>query len=115
MYFEVIPAAGVARRATQQFTYLHNRERRYIPPETMNNAVEARREDEREKIVQARLSPLLPFDSSAYINGTVTRSGQAIPHPLKATLVPPAPLLFTASTNETATLKDVAMSLQNIC
>ncbi len=108
VYFELIPAAGVARRTPQQFTYLHSRERRYIPPETMSNAVEARREDDREQIARARLTPLLPFDSSAYINGTVARSAQTIPLPLKATLVPAAPLLFNTAANETATLQAIA-------
>ncbi|WP_339056433.1 hypothetical protein [Candidatus Regiella endosymbiont of Tuberolachnus salignus] len=108
VYFELIPAAGVARRTPQQFTYLHSRERRYIPMETMDNAVEARREHEREQIARARITPLLPFDSSAYINGTVARSAQTIPQPLNATLVPAAPLLFNTAANETATLQAIA-------
>ncbi|MDB5979664.1 MAG: hypothetical protein JWQ69_679, partial [Pseudomonas sp.] len=98
-YFEVIPAAGVARRIVQRFNYHPELDHGFS-----GNIVETVEKNRRnaETTAKALVTPQLPVDSSAYLQGTVSRSASQFEHPLQATLVPSLNLIFVPNASETA-------------
>ncbi|HEY0286454.1 MAG TPA: hypothetical protein VGC62_05510, partial [Pseudomonas sp.] len=84
-YFQVIPAAGMATRIAQTFNY--DPQPDYGEGgETLGAAV-ARHEKNRQQVVTASLTPLLPMDSDAYLSGAVSRSTRQLHHPLPGRLI----------------------------
>jgi hypothetical protein len=98
-YFEVIPAAGVARRIVQRFNYNPELDHGFS-----GNLAETVEKNQRnaETTANALVTPQLPVDSSAYLKGTVSRSASQFEHPLQATLVPSLNLIFVPNASETA-------------
>ncbi|AHG43388.1 hypothetical protein N018_25425 [Pseudomonas syringae CC1557] len=93
-FFELIPAAGIAGEARQKFTYAVDGVT-WSRPISMIEAFDHKAAHER-RIEKARVTPLLPMDSDAYLTGTVSRSSQAFHQPQKGTLVPSAELVYLA-------------------
>lgn len=98
-FFEVIPAAGVARRIAQRFDYHPQLDHGFS-----GNLAETVEKNQRnaETLAKALVTAQLPVDSSAYLKGSVSRSGSQFEHPLQATLVPSPNLIFVPDAAETA-------------
>lgn len=104
-FFELIPAAGVARQVSQHFSYHVE-----LDQGLSGNIVETVEKQRRnaEKIAKALVTPLLPFDSDAYLKGSVSRSASQFNHPLRATLVPSSSLVFLPGASEPDMLDSLA-------
>lgn len=105
--FEVIPAAGVARRTTNRFEYRVQESQ----STGVISVVQAWQHHEHNQQAEARaeVTPLLDLDSDAYLKGVVSRSSQHLQHPLQGTLQPSAELVFAADGN----VQDLLESLSN--
>lgn len=103
-YFELFPSAGVLRRCDQRFVYLA---KATVDATTFSDplagAFHAKSlmtyEQQRKN---ARLKPLQPLDSDAYLHGTPSYSQQAIKTPLKGTLAPASTYLFCGTDTQQA-------------
>lgn len=104
-FFELIPAAGVARQASQRFNYHVELDQGFSG--NIGETVE-KQERNAEKIAKAFVTPLLPFDSDAYLKGSVSRSASQLNHPLQATLVPSPSLVFIPGASEPDMLGSLA-------
>ncbi|MGN2432866.1 deaminase domain-containing protein [Pseudomonas syringae] len=91
-FFELIPAAGIAGEARQKFTY----EVDGVTWSRPISLIEAfnRKAAHEQRIEKARVTPLLPMDSDAYLTGTVSRSSQVYHQPQEGTLIPSAELVY---------------------
>jgi hypothetical protein len=97
VFFEIIPAAGVARRIANRFEYrVEDSESTGIlsPIQAIHH-----HEEHGLHVVQAEVTPLVALDSDAYLHGTVSRSSKSPRHPLKGTLQPAAQLVFVEDGN----------------
>lgn len=97
IFFEVIPAAGVARRITSRFEYLAQESE----STGVITIVEAWQHHEHSQQAEARaeVTPLVDLDSDAYLKGVISRSSEHLQHPLTGTLQPSAGLVFDADGN----------------
>lgn len=98
-YFELIPSAGVLRSCKQEFNYLPktllNARLLSIPVTGTLHGKQVEQAEARRK--EARLKPVQPLDSDAYLTGTPSRSSQATKTPLKGTLSPASTYLFSGT------------------
>ncbi|QHF01107.1 hypothetical protein N015_01260 [Pseudomonas asturiensis] len=105
-FFELIPAAGVAREVSQRFTYSVDGVT-WSHPVSIPEAFHLR-EAHRRRIEEARTTPLLPMDSDAYLTGTVSRAITAIHAPAQGTLVPSDELVYLTAADEQASVAALA-------
>ena len=104
-YFEIFPSAGVIRSSNQQFQYDAP-----LDDHISGNIVdsEVKNDDNAAKILLARLSPLRPLDSDAYLHGTPSRSSLHPHQPIQGKLVPAAGRVYGAEESEDAFLQKLA-------
>lgn len=103
-FFELIPAAGVARQTSQRFNYQVP-----APQYNLDIVLNGAKEDRyNQDVEEARITPLLPFDSDAYLKGSVSRSASQFNHPLRATLVPSSSLVLLPGASEPDMLDSLA-------
>nr|WP_249583094.1 deaminase domain-containing protein [Pseudomonas viridiflava] len=108
-FFELIPASGVARQVRQSFRYSVE-EVTWSGTPSIPEALR-RREAHQQRIEAARTTPLLPMDSDAYLNGTVSRSS-ADPHsPAQGTLIPATHLVYLNDADEHTRIDTLARSV----
>ncbi len=105
-FFELIPASGVAREVSQSFTYS-------VEDVTWSGIISIpealrRREAHQRRIEKARTTPLLPMDSDAYLNGTVSRSLMSPHTPKQGTLIPSVELVYLPDTDEPTRIDTLA-------
>ncbi|KQQ53511.1 hypothetical protein ASF84_16975 [Pseudomonas sp. Leaf127] len=104
-FLELIPAGGVVRTVTQRFDYT-------VPPETdlSGNIAETVDKQERhaQRIATARVTPLLPLDSDAYLHGRASRSATQYHQPQHGVLVPDADLVYRVDGSEQDRLDTLA-------
>lgn len=106
-FFEIIPAAGVARQVSQGFDY-HVPE----PDYTWDIVTNGQKEQLwHQAQALAKVTPLNPVDSDAYLLGSVSRSTVRPAHPLKATLIPAPALVFLPAASEALALDAVAAAV----
>ncbi|KPW69825.1 hypothetical protein ALQ64_04966 [Pseudomonas cannabina] len=105
-FFELIPAAGVAGEARQAFTY----EVEGVTWSGVISIIEAlrRKEAHQRRIEKARVTPLWPMDSDAYLLGAVSRSSAALHQPQQGTLIPSATLVYSADADQQSGLDILA-------
>ncbi|WP_165840756.1 deaminase domain-containing protein [Pseudomonas sp. SDI] len=103
-YFEIIPGAGIVRPCQQQFHYRVEPTGGFSGNLGETIARLQRYEDAKRR---ARQTPLLPFDSDAYLTGTPSRR-QPFNTPLKGTLIPAATQVYGAEQDERAFLLTLA-------
>lgn len=103
-FFEIIPAAGVARQVPQAFDYQVP-----VPEHTYDLVMDGAREDlYHQARAVAHVMLLNPVDSDAYLSGSVSRSAAQPNNPLNATLVPGPVLTFLPNASEASALDAVA-------
>ena len=93
-FFELIPASGVVREIPQAFTY-------EVEDVTWSGTVSIaeafhRRDEHLRRIEHARVTPLRPMDSDAYLTGAASRSSSVYHQPQQGTLIPSAELIYLA-------------------
>ncbi|WP_122670232.1 deaminase domain-containing protein [Pseudomonas viridiflava] len=105
-FFELIPAAGVAGEVRQAFRYA-------VEGVTWSGTIPitealSRKEAHQRRIEKARVTPLWPMDSDAYLLGAVSRSSAALHQPQQGTLIPSATLVYFADTDQQSGLDILA-------
>ncbi|MDF9616694.1 deaminase domain-containing protein [Pseudomonas entomophila] len=83
-FFELTPGAGALRPCSQQFNY-----KVVLNTGFSGNIVEtvAKRWENNDRKLQARVTPLQPLDSDAYLNGTPSRLADKLQTPRKGKLI----------------------------
>lgn len=97
VFFEIIPAAGVARRIANRFEYrVEDSESTGIlsPIQAIHH-----HNEHALHVAQAEMTPLVALDSDAYLHGTVSRSATSPRHPLEGTLKAALDLVFVEDGN----------------
>ncbi|RMO97513.1 hypothetical protein ALQ33_01951 [Pseudomonas syringae pv. philadelphi] len=105
-FFELIPAAGIAGEVRQKFTYAVD-DVTWSKPISIFEALGLKAAREK-RIEEAKVTPLLPMDSDAYLTGTVSRSSQAYHRPQEGTLIPSAELFYLAGASPQTGLEALA-------
>ncbi len=90
-FYEIIPASGVARRVAQRFGY-RAEEDHGLRANLAGTVV--REEENRERRLAARNTPLHDLDSDAYLMGTASRFSERMHEPARGLLVPAGTLLY---------------------
>ncbi|KPY97470.1 Uncharacterized protein ALO43_04682 [Pseudomonas tremae] len=105
-FFQLIPAAGVAGEVHQAFTY----EVEDVTWSGTVSIIEAfhLKDAHQRRIEEARVTPLLPMDSDAYLSGSVSRSTRAYHRPQQGMLVPSAELVYFTQADEPGNLQALA-------
>ena len=96
VFYELIPAAGVVRKIAQRFNY--NPEPLQIDSTDIRRLFEVKHIRE-EQLDNARITPLLPFDSDAYLLGAASRSVGVFEHPREGKLIPGNKLIYLPDAN----------------
>lgn len=97
IFFEIIPAAGVARRIGNRFEYR-------VEDSESTGVISVlqclhHHQQHQQHVAQAAVTPLVDLDSDAYLHGTVSRSSKTPSHPLKGQLRPATDLVFVEDGN----------------
>ncbi len=106
-YLEIIPASGVVRRVIPLFDY-----ELVLETGFRGDTVE-KHERNPQKLAEARITPLWPLDSDAYLTGAASRRCCGYRHPRNGKLVPSAELIYLAPGSGTPQLDAFAKAAAN--
>ncbi len=107
-FFELIPASGVVREVDQQFDYSVETLSWTGTPSPLQ--IWRKKSARDKKLAKARVTPLLPMDSDAYLNGSASRSSSHLHTPRNGELVPAAELMYLADGPTQTALETFAQS-----
>ncbi len=97
LFYEIIPASGVARKIAQRLAY-NPEEDQGLRGNLVDTIV--REEENRKRRVVASNTPLQDLDSDGYLMGAVSRSSRQMHRPARGLLVPASTPVYMADVTE---------------